>query len=150
MRFQKIYVEISNLCNLKCSFCPGTKRPGRRMSVAEFSALMRWIIHLFVPSPASISTTVISPEYIPEELGLLTDLALFHINSYRFCGTLPHKFEHLKLLFELDISNNRFAGKFPRVVLRLPSLKFLDLRFNEFEGSVPSELFDKDLDAISW
>ena len=40
MRFQKIYVEISNLCNLKCSFCPGTKRPGRRMSVAEFSALM--------------------------------------------------------------------------------------------------------------
>ncbi|PRQ46610.1 putative leucine-rich repeat-containing, plant-type, leucine-rich repeat domain, L [Rosa chinensis] len=47
--------------------------------------------------------------YLPEELGLLTDLALFHINSNRFCGTVPHKFRNLKLLFELDISNNRFA-----------------------------------------
>ncbi len=40
MRFRKIYLEISNLCNLRCHFCPGTRRPGRRMSVAEFSALM--------------------------------------------------------------------------------------------------------------
>ncbi|KAA0061563.1 leucine-rich repeat extensin-like protein 4 [Cucumis melo var. makuwa] len=86
--------------------------------------------------------------YLPEELGLLVDLALFHINSNRFCGTVPHKFKNLKLLFELDLSNNRFAGKFPRVVLKLPELKFLDLRFNEFEGTVPKELFDKDLDAI--
>jgi hypothetical protein len=86
--------------------------------------------------------------YLPDELGLLTDLALFHINSNRFCGTVPHTFEKLKLLFELDLSNNRFAGKFPNVVLRLPVLKFLDIRFNEFEGTVPRELFDKDLDAI--
>ncbi|KAJ0977866.1 hypothetical protein J5N97_013340 [Dioscorea zingiberensis] len=86
--------------------------------------------------------------YLPEELGLLTDLALFHINSNRFCGIVPRKLDRLKLLFELDLSNNRFVGKFPDVVLRLPSLKFLDLRFNEFEGTVPSELFDKDLDAI--
>ncbi|PQQ19053.1 leucine-rich repeat extensin-like protein 4 isoform X2 [Prunus yedoensis var. nudiflora] len=70
------------------------------------------------------------------------------MNSNRFCGTVPHKFKQLKLLFELDISNNRFAGKFPRVVLQLPKLKFLDMRFNEFEGTVPKELFDKDLDAI--
>ncbi|KAF8393329.1 hypothetical protein HHK36_021570 [Tetracentron sinense] len=86
--------------------------------------------------------------YLPEELGLLVDIALFHINSNRFCGTVPHKFVNLKLLFELDLSNNRFAGRFPEVVLRLPSLKFLDIRFNEFEGKIPRELFDKDLDAI--
>lgn len=60
--------------------------------------------------------------YLPEELGLLTDLALFHINSNRFCGTVPHKFKNLKLLYELDLSNNRFAGKFPLVVLKLPVL----------------------------
>ncbi|PHT24739.1 Leucine-rich repeat extensin-like protein 3 [Capsicum baccatum] len=48
----------------------------------------------------------------------------------------------------LDLSNNRFAGKFPYVVLSLPKLIFLDIRFNEFEGNVPSELFDKPLDAI--
>ena len=39
-RFNKVYLEISNLCNLRCAFCPGTKRTGRSMNVAEFSALL--------------------------------------------------------------------------------------------------------------
>ncbi|KAK4382852.1 Leucine-rich repeat extensin-like protein 2 [Sesamum angolense] len=86
--------------------------------------------------------------YLPDELGLLTDLALFHINSNRFCGVVPESFKKLKLLFELDLSNNRFVGGFPTVVLSLPSLRFLDLRFNDFEGGVPARIFDKDLDAL--
>ncbi|TYG74390.1 hypothetical protein ES288_D04G179200v1 [Gossypium darwinii] len=85
---------------------------------------------------------------LPEELGLLTDLALFHINSNPFCGTVPHKFIKLKLMLELDLSNNWFTGNFLEVILKLPLLKFLDLRFNEFEGTIPKELFDKDLDVI--
>ena len=40
MKFQKIYLEISNVCNLKCSFCPGTMRTPKIMSEAEFRALM--------------------------------------------------------------------------------------------------------------
>ena len=40
MRFQKVYVEISNLCNLSCAFCPGTKRPGHAMTEDEFSQLL--------------------------------------------------------------------------------------------------------------
>ncbi|KAK4388883.1 Leucine-rich repeat extensin-like protein 7 [Sesamum angolense] len=85
---------------------------------------------------------------LPRELGLLYDLALFHLNSNRFCGTIPQSFVNLRLLFELDLSNNRFAGKFPEVVLHLPSLKYLDIRYNEFEGELPKGLFDKDFDAI--
>ncbi len=37
--FKRVYVEITNVCNLSCAFCPGTKRPRRFMSVEEFSAL---------------------------------------------------------------------------------------------------------------
>ena len=40
MRFRKVYVEISNLCNLSCAFCPGTKRQKRAMNEAEFSSLL--------------------------------------------------------------------------------------------------------------
>ncbi|GLJ34416.1 hypothetical protein SUGI_0692010 [Cryptomeria japonica] len=86
--------------------------------------------------------------YLPVELGLLTDLAFFHINSNRICGIVPHTFVNMTELFEFDISNNRFAGPFPLVVLSMPKLQYLDIRFNEFEGSLPEELFDKDLDAI--
>lgn len=39
-RFNKIYLEISNICNLKCSFCPGTKRQKHTMSPDAFSALL--------------------------------------------------------------------------------------------------------------
>ena len=36
---RKAYLEITNVCNLKCSFCPGTKREKRFMSPAEFETL---------------------------------------------------------------------------------------------------------------
>ncbi len=37
MMLERIYVEIGNICNLSCSFCTGTTRAKRQMSVAEFS-----------------------------------------------------------------------------------------------------------------
>ena len=35
--YSRVYVEITNLCNRNCTFCPGTVRPGRMMTAAEFS-----------------------------------------------------------------------------------------------------------------
>ena len=34
--YAKVYVEITNLCNKNCSFCHGTVRPPRRMTMEEF------------------------------------------------------------------------------------------------------------------
>ena len=39
-RFQKIYLEISNICNLSCRFCPGTKRKPKVMTEPEFHHLL--------------------------------------------------------------------------------------------------------------
>ena len=39
-RFHKIYLEISNVCNLRCSFCPGTKRRPKVMTPEEASILL--------------------------------------------------------------------------------------------------------------
>jgi len=38
-RFSRIYLEITNVCNLRCSFCPGTTRQPRFLSVSEFETL---------------------------------------------------------------------------------------------------------------
>ena len=37
--FKRIYLEITNVCNLACSFCPGTERTPRFLSPAEFRTL---------------------------------------------------------------------------------------------------------------
>lgn len=33
---KRAYIEITNICNLRCEFCPGTKRAQRTMNAAEF------------------------------------------------------------------------------------------------------------------
>ncbi len=38
--YNKVYVEITNLCNMACSFCHGHSRAPRRMSVEEFSLIL--------------------------------------------------------------------------------------------------------------
>lgn len=35
-KYSRVYVEITNICNRNCSFCPGTTRSPRRMTVKEF------------------------------------------------------------------------------------------------------------------
>lgn len=42
-RFQKIYVEITNVCNLKCKFCPDTKREKKFMRIEDFRNILNSI-----------------------------------------------------------------------------------------------------------
>ena len=38
-RFAKVYLEITNICNLQCDFCPGNTRPPHSVTPEEFRAL---------------------------------------------------------------------------------------------------------------
>lgn len=38
MRFKRVYLEISNICNIQCSFCPVVERDKKIMSVEEFKS----------------------------------------------------------------------------------------------------------------
>ena len=41
MRFSRIYLEITNVCNLRCGFCPGTERQPQFLSPADFELLLQ-------------------------------------------------------------------------------------------------------------
>ena len=41
MMYSKVYVEITNVCNKNCSFCPGTKRKPEYMSLEKFNSVLR-------------------------------------------------------------------------------------------------------------
>ncbi len=38
--YNKVYIEITNICNMNCSFCHGHKRAPRRMNMAEFALIL--------------------------------------------------------------------------------------------------------------
>jgi len=40
MRFKKVYIEITNVCNLRCSFCIGNSRKSKFMNIDEFSIIL--------------------------------------------------------------------------------------------------------------
>ena len=41
--FKKIYIEITNICNLKCKFCPETNRKKELMTVENFEEVIKKI-----------------------------------------------------------------------------------------------------------
>ena len=41
--FKKIYVEITNICNLKCKFCPETSRRLQFMTIENFEEIVKRI-----------------------------------------------------------------------------------------------------------
>ena len=43
MRFKKIYIEITNRCNLRCSFCSKNNRELHDMSIYEFETVLKKI-----------------------------------------------------------------------------------------------------------
>lgn len=45
-KYSRVYVEITNICNRSCSFCPGTARALRRLSVAEFAEICDKLVGL--------------------------------------------------------------------------------------------------------
>ncbi len=42
-KFSRIYIEITNVCNLKCSFCIGNTRQPRFMTIDEFTRIVQKI-----------------------------------------------------------------------------------------------------------
>lgn len=41
MKYKKVYLEITNTCNLKCPFCIGNKRVPKIMSFQEFQTILK-------------------------------------------------------------------------------------------------------------
>lgn len=44
--FKKIYLEISNICNVQCSFCPVVEKDKKLMDLAEFESILKEVAPL--------------------------------------------------------------------------------------------------------
>lgn len=124
MRFRKIYLEISNLCNLKCNFCPGTKRPGRRLSVEEFSKLL--------------------PKLRP-----YTDFLYFHLMGEPLCHPDLETFLFLagEAGFKVILTTNgTLLRKQKEILVQAPALHKINISLHAFESNDLSIPFEQYLD----
>ena len=128
-RFNKVYLEISNLCNLRCTFCPGTKRKPHRMTEEEFSALL-------------------------PKLRSFSDYLYFHLMGEPLCHPLLGRFLELagQAGFKVILTTNgTLLAKMQDVLLSAPALHKVNISLHAFEAndlSVPFEQYLHDCFAF--
>ncbi|GKB83487.1 kinase RLK-Pelle-LRR-XI-1 family protein [Tanacetum coccineum] len=77
---------------------------------------------------------------IPEQIGMLSNLAHLSLSGNNLNGMLPVSLTNLTKLVELDLSGNNFTSTIPSQIGNLKNLLHLDLRDNQFSGLIPSSL----------
>ena len=125
MRFRKIYVEISNLCNLNCAFCPGTRRTPGRMRPEEFARLL--------------------PKLRP-----YTDYLYFHIMGEPLCH--PQLKQLLALAGEQGFrviltTNGTLLTRQQEMLLSAPALHKINISLHTFEANDLAVPFSEYLDG---
>ncbi len=120
MRFQKIYVEISNLCNLSCAFCPGTKRTPGRMTAEKFAQLL--------------------PKLKP-----YTEYLYFHLMGEPLCHPELKAFLDLAKDFKVILTTNgTLLARQQELLLSAPNLHKVNISLHAFEANdlaVPFESY---------
>ena len=129
MRFRKVYLEISNLCNLSCRFCPGTKRPKKAMTEEEVSILL--------------------PKIRP-----YTDYLYFHLMGEPLLHPKLERFLEMAGSHGFKViltTNGTLLKKQQLMLLRSPALHKLNISLHAFEAndlSVPFEEYLEDCFAF--
>lgn len=113
MRFRKVYLEISNLCNLSCGFCPGTRREKRAMTGDDLCVLL--------------------PKLRP-----YTDYLYFHLMGEPLCHPelasfleLAHKFGFRVIL----TTNGTLLHRHQEALLAAPALHKVNISLHAFEAN---------------
>ena len=121
-RFRKIYIEISNVCNLTCAFCPGTKRTPKIMSKDEFESVL-------------------------ESAKPFTDYVYFHIMGEPLCHPELASFLELAGKYGLKViitTNGTLLAKMQKTLLDAPALHKVNVSLHAFEAndlSVPFSVY---------
>lgn len=120
-RFSKVYLEISNLCNLRCAFCPGTRRAPKALNEEEFSILIA-------------------------KLRPWTDFLYFHLMGEPLCHPRLETFLNLAgdAGFRVILTTNgTLLAKQQQMLLSAPALHKVNISLHAFEANDLSMPFEE-------
>ena len=112
LRFKKIYLEITNVCNLRCPFCPPGRRPPAFMGREEYLRAL-------------------------EQLRPYTQYLYFHVKGEPLLHPLLPEF--LALAGERDFqvnltTNGVLLARQRETLLAAPALRQLNLSLHSYQG----------------
>ncbi len=109
MRFKKIYIEITNACNLNCDFCIKNKRKIKYINIDEFKTLLNKV----KPYTNYLYFHVLGEPLMHKDINKLIDIASenFKINITTN-GYLINRIKYNKNIRQLNISLHSFNSKY--------------------------------------
>lgn len=125
-KYKKVYLEITNVCNLKCDFCPQTKRKAEFMSEAAF----RQILDQIKPFTDYINLHVKGEPLLHPNLGTFLDI-LYEKG------------------FKANITTNgTLIDKVANTLLEKPAVRQINFSLHSFDGNQNEISRDEYIDSI--
>lgn len=112
-RFKKVYIEITNICNLQCKFCPKANRKPKFIRTSEFS-------------------------YILDEIREFTDYIYFHVKGEPLLH--PNIDELLDISYSKGLkvnitTNGTLLSKVKEQLIGKPALRQINISLHSFDGN---------------
>ena len=112
-KFKKIYIEITNVCNLSCDFCPKTSRPQQFMSREVFERILQKL----KGSTEHLYFHVMGEPLLHPDIGVFLDLS--------------HKYD-----FKVNITTNgTLIDKVADSLMMKPALRQVNFSLHSFDAN---------------
>ncbi|MCQ2413377.1 MAG: radical SAM protein [Clostridia bacterium] len=118
--FKRAYVEITNVCNLNCSFCPGTKRTPAFMSPEQF----RTVVERVRPHTEYLYLHLMGEPLLHPDLEKILEIA----HGYGFSVNLT--------------TNGTLLPQVKKILLRAEGIRKVSVSLHSFEGNGGGDMRD--------
>lgn len=112
-RFKRVYIEINNVCNLNCSFCPETKRKPEFMTIETFKEIL-------------------------DQIKPYTDYIYFHVKGEPFLHPDIDKLLDISYEkgFQVNITTNgTMISNVKEKIMDKPALRQISFSLHSFDGN---------------
>lgn len=150
-KYKKIYIEITNNCNLNCSFCSKVLKPRKNMSKEEFNTILKKIkdytnyIYLHVKGEPLLHNNIIEFINLANKYNLKVNLTTNGTLFKKYAKELGQCNNLNKINFSLHceqnnpnylkeiFDNTKYLSKKTTIIYRLWTLKNNELNSNSHE-----------------
>lgn len=125
-KFKRVYIEITNICNLECNFCPKTSRKLKLMDEESF-------------------------EHVLKSVKPYSDYVYFHLMGEPFLNSNLEKFLDLSNKYKIKANittNGTLINDVKDILIKSPALRQVNISLHSFEANNKEIKFEEYIENI--